>query len=105
MSRQENCAVEVRHLSKSFDGIEVLRDISLEVKKGETISILGPSGSGKSTLLRCINWLEEPDRGKVFIAGDRIGRIEGNRPQPKKSLLGFDQKQRWYFKVLTYGHT
>lgn len=98
MSRQENCAVEVRHLSKSFDGIEVLRDISLEVKKGETISILGPSGSGKSTLLRCINWLEEPDRGKVFIAGDRIGRIEGNRPQPKKELARIRSKTAMVFQ-------
>lgn len=66
-------AVQVDNLSKSFDGVEVLRDISLTVNKGEVVSVLGSSGSGKSTLLRCINWLEEPDRGSIHIAGQRIG--------------------------------
>ena len=66
-------AVQIDNLSKSFDGVEVLRDISLTVNKGEVVSVLGSSGSGKSTLLRCINWLEEPDRGSINIAGQRIG--------------------------------
>ncbi|MBU1329060.1 MAG: amino acid ABC transporter ATP-binding protein [Gammaproteobacteria bacterium] len=66
-------AVQIDSLSKSFDGVEVLRDISLTVNKGEVVSVLGSSGSGKSTLLRCINWLEEPDRGVIHIAGERIG--------------------------------
>ena len=66
-------AVQIDNLSKSFDGVEVLRDISLTVNKGEVVSVLGSSGSGKSTLLRCINWLEEPDRGSIHIAGQRIG--------------------------------
>ncbi len=50
---------------------------SLDVARGQTVSILGPSGSGKSTLLRCINWLEEPDSGEIFIAGERIGTRDG----------------------------
>ena len=66
-------AVQIDNLSKSFDGVEVLRDISLTVNKGEVVSVLGSSGSGKSTLLRCINWLEEPDRGSIHIAGESIG--------------------------------
>jgi polar amino acid transport system ATP-binding protein len=66
-------AVQIDNLSKSFDGVEVLRDISLTVNKGEVVSVLGSSGSGKSTLLRCINWLEEPDRGTIHIAGQHIG--------------------------------
>lgn len=66
-------AVQIDNLSKSFDDVEVLRDISLTVNKGEVVSVLGSSGSGKSTLLRCINWLEEPDRGTIHIAGQRIG--------------------------------
>ena len=66
-------AVEIRKLSKNFSGVEVLRDVDLVVQKGEVVSILGSSGSGKSTLLRCINWLETPDSGSVFIAGQRMG--------------------------------
>lgn len=73
-------AVRIDNLSKSFDGLEVLRDISLTVNKGEVVSVLGSSGSGKSTLLRCINWLEEPDRGSIHIAGQRIGvDVQGKR--------------------------
>lgn len=73
-------AVQIDNLSKSFDGVEVLRDISLTVNKGEVVSVLGSSGSGKSTLLRCINWLEEPDRGSIHIAGQRIGvDVQGKR--------------------------
>ena len=71
-------AVEVRNVSKSFAGIEVLRDVSVQVAHGQTVSVLGPSGSGKSTLLRCINWLEEPDSGEIFIAGVRIGVRAGS---------------------------
>ena len=70
-------AVEVRNVLKSFGRLEVLRDVSLQVARGQTVSILGPSGSGKSTLLRCINWLEEPDSGEIFIAGERIGTRDG----------------------------
>ncbi len=69
----ENAAVSVKNLSKQFDNVEVLRDINLDVQKGEVVSILGSSGSGKSTLLRCMNWLEQPDRGEIRISGSRIG--------------------------------
>lgn len=80
-------AVEIRNLSKSFDGNIVLKDISLSVYKGQTISVLGPSGSGKSTLLRCINWLEQPDSGEIRIAGERIGlKDDGKSPMSAKAL-------------------
>jgi polar amino acid transport system ATP-binding protein len=71
-------AVSIKKLSKSFSGIEVLRDIDLVVNKGEVVSVLGSSGSGKSTMLRCINWLEVPDRGTIHIAGQRIGIHESS---------------------------
>ncbi|WP_407579718.1 amino acid ABC transporter ATP-binding protein [Citrobacter koseri] len=69
----ETTAVSVKNVSKQFDNIEVLRDINLTVEKGTVVSILGSSGSGKSTLLRCMNWLEQPDRGEVRIGGQLLG--------------------------------
>jgi len=60
-------------VSKSFGAVEGLSGISFQVGKGETVCVLGPSGSGKSTLLRCINWLEEPDAGHVYLNGDPVG--------------------------------
>ena len=69
----ESIAVSVKNVSKQFDNVEVLRDINLTVEKGTVVSILGSSGSGKSTLLRCMNWLEQPDRGEIHIGGQWLG--------------------------------
>jgi polar amino acid transport system ATP-binding protein len=71
--------LEVRNLCKRFADHQVLTDVSLRVTKGKTVCILGPSGSGKSTLLRCLNWLEKPDDGFVFLSGERIGYRPGGR--------------------------
>ena len=60
--------IKVENLAKKFKNNEVLKDINLEVEKGEVVVILGPSGSGKSTLLRCLNYLEVPDKGNITIA-------------------------------------
>ena len=62
--------LEVRNISKAFDGTPVLRDVSLSVEKGDVIAILGPSGSGKTTLLRCLNFLERADGGKLLFDGE-----------------------------------
>jgi polar amino acid transport system ATP-binding protein len=65
--------LDVAGVSKRFGDVEVLSDVSFQVDKGETICVLGPSGSGKSTLLRCINWLERPDAGQIYLNGTQVG--------------------------------
>src|ERR1700743_1723487 len=65
--------LDVAGVSKRFGDAEVLSDVSFQVDKGETICVLGPSGSGKSTLLRCVNWLEQPDAGQIYLNGERLG--------------------------------
>ena len=64
--------IKVEHLAKSFGTLQVLKDISLSINKGEVVTIIGPSGSGKSTLLRCLNLLERPDSGKIIFDGTDI---------------------------------
>ena len=65
-------------LHKSFGALEVLKGISIEVKRGEKLSIIGPSGSGKTTLLRCVNYLEEADFRHVYVDGTLIGEKQVN---------------------------
>lgn len=71
MSGQDSM-ISIQHLSKSFGDNEVLKDVNIEIAKGEVVVVLGPSGSGKSTMLRCINLLEKPTGGHIFIEGKEI---------------------------------
>ncbi len=64
--------IRVEHLYKSYGQLEVLKDISTTIKKGEVIAVIGPSGSGKSTFLRCLNLLEEPTKGAIYIEGKNL---------------------------------
>jgi polar amino acid transport system ATP-binding protein len=75
MSERRAPVVEVRDLGKSFGALRVLNAVSLEVSAGRTLCVLGPSGSGKSTLLRCINFLERPDEGAVYLRGEPVGFV------------------------------
>ncbi|MFD3541428.1 amino acid ABC transporter ATP-binding protein [Streptomyces sp. NPDC058662] len=68
--------IEIRGLHKSFGDNHVLRGIDLEVARGEVVCVIGPSGSGKSTLLRCVNLLEEPSEGKVFVGGTEVTDLD-----------------------------
>lgn len=70
--------IKIENLHKRFGKLEVLNGIDINVEKGEIIAIIGPSGSGKSTFLRCINRLEEPTDGKIFIDGQNILSKETN---------------------------
>jgi polar amino acid transport system ATP-binding protein len=72
MTQGRESMVCIEGLHKSFDDLEVLKGVDLEVSKGEVVVILGPSGSGKSTLLRCVNRLEESTAGKIFIEGVEV---------------------------------
>jgi polar amino acid transport system ATP-binding protein len=72
-----NKVLDVAGVSKRFGDNQVLSDVSMQVDKGETVCVLGPSGSGKSTLLRCINWLERPDAGQIYLNGQQVGVTGG----------------------------
>ena len=76
--------LHVEHLKKDFDTTSVLKDISLDVYKGDIVSIIGPSGSGKSTFLRCLNLLEIPSGGNIYFQG--IGVNKEARDQQIKEL-------------------
>ena len=69
--------LEINHVEKSFDDLNVLKDISLSVEDGEIVSIIGPSGSGKSTLLRCATMLETMDSGEIVYDWVKSG-MEAN---------------------------
>ncbi|MDX8449895.1 amino acid ABC transporter ATP-binding protein [Mesorhizobium captivum] len=70
--------LEVHELSKSFDAVRILNDVTFQMAQGEVVSLVGASGSGKSTLLRCINFLETPTSGRIVVTGDAIS-ITSNR--------------------------
>lgn len=68
--------IEIRGLHKSFGANHVLRGIDLDIARGEVVCVIGPSGSGKSTLLRCVNLLEEPSEGRVFVGGTEVTDLD-----------------------------
>ena len=78
--------IEIKNLKKSYNQLEVLKGVNVNVKKGEVVSIIGSSGSGKSTLLRCINLLEEPDDGQIIYNGVDILNSKININELRQSI-------------------
>ena len=64
--------ITIRHLKKEYPGVTPLKDVSVEINRGDVISVIGPSGTGKSTLIRCLNLLEQPTAGEIIIDGEII---------------------------------
>lgn len=69
INRMENPLIQVQNLGKKFGDVEVLKDITVDIYKGDVVCVIGPSGSGKSTFLRCLNRLEEPTGGHILFEG------------------------------------
>ena len=86
--------IEVRNLRKSFDSLEVLKDINLEIDKGDVISILGSSGSGKTTCLRCMNFLENSDAGTLVFDGKEYDLAHMSR----KDITAIRRKTAFVFQ-------
>ena len=70
--------IRVENLSKNFQGIEVLKDVSVTINKGDVVCVIGPSGSGKSTFLRCLNMLETPSAGRIIFSGEDLAAPKAN---------------------------
>ena len=87
--------IELINVHKSFGDLEVLRGVSMKVKKGDVVVILGPSGSGKTTFLRCINFLERADEGELII--DDL-QLKLNKPLRKKDILTVRRKTAFVFQ-------
>ena len=88
MPDSKKILLRIDHMRKAFDGVEVLKDISLSVREGEVVSIIGPSGSGKSTLLRCATMLETMDGGSLSYLDEQAAFEEEGKCvyAPKKKL-------------------
>ena len=78
--------LEVKNIYKSFGRIDVLKDVSFSLEKGQVVSIIGSSGSGKTTLLRCLNFLEHPDKGTIYINDEKIFDAEDASTQSESQI-------------------
>ncbi|MCC3310769.1 amino acid ABC transporter ATP-binding protein [Finegoldia magna] len=92
--------IELQHLKKSYDGVEVLKDINFTISKGEVLSIIGSSGSGKSTMLRCINLLEKPTGGDILYHGESILSSKFNQNK-FRSKVGMVFQQFYLFENMS----
>lgn len=83
--------IKLENVNKYFDDLHVLKDVNLEVEEGEKLVIIGPSGSGKSTTVRCMNFLEEPSEGNVYIDGELINGKNKTKVVRETTSMVFQQ--------------
>lgn len=81
--------IKVEHISKHFGKLQALNDVSLEIDKGEIVSLIGPSGSGKSTLLRCIHGLETPESGTIYMDQEVMDPKNAEKYRSQRNRMGF----------------
>ncbi len=88
-------SIRIAGIHKSFGSLEVLRGVSFDVERGHVVSVIGASGSGKSTLLRCVNYLEPPNAGEIYIDGEPLGtRIDSRGQSRPRSLAQINAMRR-----------
>ena len=87
--------IRVAEVHKRFGPLEVLRGVSFDVHRGHVVSVIGASGSGKSTLLRCVNYLERPNAGEIYLEGEPLGsRLDTSGRRRPRSLAEINRLRR-----------
>ena len=81
--------IKVENIVKQFNDLKAVNDVSLDIKKGEIVCLIGPSGSGKSTVLRCINGLEKPESGHIYVNDQLLDEKNPETYKKLRSLMGF----------------
>ena len=90
--------IKIEHLKREFPNAMPMKDVNLEIQDGEVVAIIGPSGTGKSTLLRCLNGLEKPTSGQIWVDGEEI-------TSPKCDIRKVRQKMGMVFQSFNlFGH-
>jgi len=92
----ENVALRVEKLTKSFGGLRALDEVSLEIRKGELVGLIGPNGSGKTTLFNVITGIYKPDKGDVYLFGEKITGLPPYELYKRGLIRGFQIPRLWH---------
>ncbi len=101
--KQNEIVIEIKHLKKSFGKNHVLKDINIELRKGENLVVIGKSGTGKSVLIKCLVGLIEPDFGKLIVQGQNINELNTNELNKIRKKIGFLFQSGALYDSMTVG--